>query len=40
MLTRRRLLTGAGVTMLGLAGLGRVAGGDAAAAITVYKSPT
>ena len=40
MLTRRGLLTGAGVTMLGLAALGRVAGGDAASAITVYKSPT
>jgi hypothetical protein len=40
MLTRRRLLTGAGVTMLGLAGLERVSRGDAASAITVYKNPT
>jgi hypothetical protein len=40
MLSRRRLLTGAGVLVLGLAGLGRVAGGYAASAITVYKNPT
>jgi hypothetical protein len=40
MLTRRRLLTGTGVTVLALTGLGRGAAGDTAPAITVYKNPT
>ena len=40
MLTRRRLLTGAGVTALAFAGLARVAAADSATAITVYKNPT
>jgi hypothetical protein len=40
MLTRRRLLAGAGVSALAFTGLARVAGGDSATAITVYKNPT
>jgi hypothetical protein len=40
MLTRRRLLTGAGVTALAFVGLARGAAGDSATAITVYKNPT
>ena len=40
MLTRRQLLTGAGVTALAFAGLARVAAADSATAITVYKNPT
>jgi hypothetical protein len=40
MLTRRRLLTGAGTTALALIGLGRTVGGDPSTTITVYKSPT
>ena len=40
MLTRRRLLTGAGVTALAFTGLARVAAADSATAITVYKNPT
>ena len=40
MLTRRRLLTGAGVTALAFAGLARGAAADSATAITVYKNPT
>jgi hypothetical protein len=40
MLTRRRLLAGAGVTALAFTGLARIAGGDSATAITVYKNPT
>jgi len=40
MLTRRRLLTGLGVTALAFAGLARGAAADSATAITVYKNPT
>ena len=40
MLTRRRLLAGAGLTALTVTTLGRRAAGDSLLAITVFKDPT
>jgi hypothetical protein len=40
MLTRRRLLAGAGTSALAFIGLGHVLAAEPPAEITVYKSPT